>query len=135
MTTPRNRRSDFTAADATVNTFAQAITESLARLQRMHGGKEIAAWFDGRDGAEVATSTVSRWISEPRRFPALFLPVLVERDALFRAYVFEHLVARISAPSNIVEHLSASAADEYRRVVAEQLALWPDVQPARRRAR
>jgi len=67
--------------------MAQAIAESLARLQRSLGGKSLVSYFDGREGAEVAQSTLSRWISEPRRFPAVFVGVLAELDPAFRAYL------------------------------------------------
>lgn len=132
--TPRGGRRrefpEFPGPGDTVNTFARALTESLERLQAAYGGKNLAEYFDGRDGESVAKSTVSRWIAEPRRFPAVFLPVLCELDPTFRSHVFQHLAARIAAPDRVLQHLSPAAADEFRRVVAEQLALFDDVRPA-----
>lgn len=107
-------------------TFGQAVSASLRRLQAEHGGKSLVDHFDGREGEEVAQSTLSRWISEPRRFPAVFLPTLVELDPLFRAQAFRLLTASLATDAAVVERMSAKAADEYRQaveaVIVEQVA-------------
>jgi hypothetical protein len=98
-------------------TLSQSITASLRRLQGDLGGKTLAGHFDGRDGAEVAESTISRWISEPRRFPAIFLPALVEMDATFRGEVLRLLTASLATHEAVSARLSSKAATEYRAVV------------------
>lgn len=107
-------------------TAGQAISASLRRLQAEYGGKSLVDHFDGRDGEEVAQSTISRWISEPRRFPAVFLPTLVELDPVFRGEVFQILTASLATDSAVVERMSTKAADEYRHaveaVIVEQVA-------------
>lgn len=95
--------------------FGQAIADALRRIQRAKGGASAAALFDGREGKEVAESTLSRWIGDPSRFPAVFLPVLVEYDTEFRAYVFQHIAARMIQPAQIAEQLTPQAREEYER--------------------
>lgn len=120
MTTVTPKRKELPDGGATVKPFAQAIAESLARLQSAHGGKALAAHFDGREGREVACSTVSRWISEPTRFPAVFVPVLAELDPAFRAYVVRslftsELVAAVQDP-----HALGKDAEALRRKLERQ---------------
>lgn len=97
--------------------LAQAISASVKRLQIEHQGKGLAPYFDGREGKPVAESTVSRWISEPDRFPAIFLPTLVELDPALRATVLRTLTASLATDAAISSRLSAKAAGEYRAAV------------------
>ncbi len=87
-------------------TLGQAISDALARLQAELGGKCLAEYFDGREGEAVAKSTVSRWIGEPRRFPAVFLPTLLELDPVFRDQVVGILFARWAAPREFLQFLA-----------------------------
>lgn len=105
------RRTDFP------DTLGQAISAALKRQQAKQGGKELAGYFDGRDGKEVADSTISRWIGKPDRFPAVMLPVLVGLDKEFRAQLFQLLGASFSVPSDIIRELSPEAAAEYQKVL------------------
>ena len=84
------------------------------------GEKTVAGHFDGKDGREVAGSTVSRWITEPTRFPAHCLPTLAALHAEFRGYVFGYLAVRLVSPGEVMSALSPSAAKEYEKVVVEQ---------------
>jgi len=107
--------------------FGQAIKYSLEELRDGYscpegkvpglGGKGVAALFDGREGQEVAESTVSRWISEPERFRAVLLPVLVEASPSFRSFVFQHIAARMTVPAVIARRMKPAAADEMARAV------------------
>lgn len=97
-----------------------AISRALAELRDEAGRKAIAPYFDGRDGREVAETTVSRWITEPFRFPAHCLPVLVSLHPAFRQFIFENLTARMNDSASIVKRLSPSAAEEYRRALEER---------------
>lgn len=107
-------------------TLGSCIAASLTRLRAERGGKSLAACFDGREGKEVAESTVSRWIADPGRFPAVFIPVLVEIDAPFRGQIFGMLAARAATPEAVMGRLSAGAAAEvaaaYHGLIAEEVA-------------
>lgn len=76
-------------------TFPQAIARALDELRSEAGRKALAPLFDGRDGREVAETTVSRWISEPTRFPAHCLPARVRLGAPVRALRKENRMARL----------------------------------------
>ncbi len=106
-------------------TLSACISASLTRLRSERGGKGLAECFDGRDGEEVAESTISRWIAKPRRFPAVFLPVLVELDAPFRSQIFQMLVARAATPEAVMQRLSPEAAAEvgraYESLIVEEI--------------
>ena len=99
---------DLTVKSFTVPqpTLAQLLSESIGRLQHELGGKVLAGYFDGREGAEVAESTISRWKSEPRRFPAIFLPTLLELDPVFRREVLRLLMARLVAPAELLDFVA-----------------------------
>lgn len=126
--TPKTYRADtVTRAETSTNplpwreiTFPQAISRALDELRVEAGRKAIAPYFDGRDGREVAETTVSRWITEPHRFPAHCLPVLVSLHANFRKFIFENLTARMNDSAEIVKRLSPKAAEEYRQVLEER---------------
>ena len=109
--------------------FPQSISQALRRLQQELGGKNLASHFDGRDGREVAESTLSRWISEPTRFPAHILPVLVEMDGPFRAQVFALLTARLAVPEELMRRLSPEAAEQVARVTESLIV--EEVSPGR----
>lgn len=100
--------------------FPLAISRALTELRDQDGRKALAPNFDGRDGREVAETTVSRWITEPHRFPAHCLPVLVALHPAFRQFLFEHLAARMVAPAEIVKGLSKTAAAEYEKLLADR---------------
>lgn len=103
-------------------TFGEAISGAVKRLRDEHGGlKVVAGFFDGRAGKEVAESTVSRWTTEPDRFPALLIPILVEISPWFRAYVFQHIAARMTVPAEVVKRMDAKTADAYSRAVTRSL--------------
>jgi len=119
MTKPYVSRT-VNAGEHALPSLAQAIASALKRLQVERGGKNLAGSFDGREGKEVAESTVSRWIGEPARFPAVFLPVLVELDEAFRVHVFQILAQRMTSPASVVREMSPKAAEEYRRVLDER---------------
>lgn len=139
--TVKGRRNDFTDESASVNgplsstkaipqaTFPQSISSALRRLQVERGGKDLASCFDGREGKEVAESTLSRWIADPSRFPAILLPVLVELDGPFRSLIFGMLAARSATPEAVMQRLSPEAADEvgraYQGIILEEAAGGP----------
>lgn len=110
------RRSVFT-----VPPIGQALSASLARLQAEFGGKNLAEYFDGREGESVAVSTISRWIGEPRRFPAVFLPTLVELDPEFRADVLRLLLGRLLSQDELLRELEPRVAAEVARAQDELL--------------
>lgn len=125
---------EFTDAIPTVKpnpaaTFPQSISSALRRLQVERGGKDLASCFDGREGKEVAESTLSRWIADPSRFPAILLPVLVELDGPFRSLIFGMLAARSATPEAVMQRLSPEAADEvgraYQGIILEEAAGGP----------
>lgn len=95
--------------------MAQAVSASLAWLQGEHYGKSLATYFDGRDGKEVAESTLSRWISEPSRFPAVFVPVLAELDPEFRSYLLRSLFVGDLVAAVVTTETPPEAADAIRR--------------------
>lgn len=97
--------------------MGRAIAASLDRLRGPDGNKSIAHHFDGREGEPVANSTISRWIKKPRRFPGVFVPVLVELDAEFRIDVFRILTGSLVTDDAVMKRLSAKAAGEYRDAV------------------
>lgn len=101
-----------TAPGHSARSFALALSDAIRRCQRERGGKDLATFFDGIEGTEVAESTISRWISEPRRFSAIYLPILVEIDAPFRAQVMEFLFARMVTPEALMERIGESARRE-----------------------
>lgn len=92
--------------------MGQSIADALKELQQDLGGDVLSGFFDGREGKEVAQSTVSRWISRPDRFPAVFVPILCELSAGFQR---EH-VRRIAAIGllNFVEDLPAEHQEPVR---------------------
>ena len=119
--------------DQVLPSFPQAIAEAISRLQHERGAKDLAQYFDGREGRQVAVSTISRWISEPHRFPAVFLPVLVELDPELRAFVFQHLAGRMVVSPEIQSRLSPGVAAELAKV---QHALFlEEIAPGRWRKR
>ena len=107
-------------------TFPQAISRALEdlRLPVERGGigvTRLCRCFDGREGETVAESTISRWISEPRRFPLLFGPVLMELHPGFRANAFRYLSATFVTPERVISRLSGPAARQVQEAVR---ALW-----------
>jgi len=102
-------------------TFPQAISRALSELKGENGRKAIAPYFDGRDKREVAETTVSRWITEPTRFPAHCLPVLVAVHEGFRSYLFQHMAARMTTPAEMMKRLSPATAKEYEKAFDEQM--------------
>lgn len=106
--------------------LGQALSESLRGLQARLGGKTLASYFDGRGGKEVAISTVSRWISDPTRFPLVFGPVLAELDPTFRTRAIKALFASELSTPEVLSRISPAAATEYQRavqaVVLEEIA-------------
>lgn len=102
-------------------TFPQAISRALDELRANDSRKALAPLFDGRDGREVGETTVSRWVTEPTRFPAHCLPVLVARHPQFRQFLFEHLAARMVTPAEVLNGLSPKAAEEYQRLMEERM--------------
>lgn len=88
--------------------LGQAISASLERLMvRFDGLKNLVEYFDGREGKAVAKSTVSQWMSDPGRFPAVFVPTLVELDPVFRSQVLRLLVARSVSQDDVVRAAAA----------------------------
>lgn len=86
------------------------------------GEKALASHFDGKDSREVAGSTVSRWRTEPTRFPAHCLPTLIALHPQFRSFVFGHLAVRMVPSSEVLSAMKPEAAREYERVVLEAVA-------------
>ena len=105
--------------------LGQAISRALVSLQTVHGAKEVASWFDGRGGKEVALSTVSRWISRPDRFPATFLPVLVQAYPPLGRHLMRHLPIWLGIPDRVVTSLPPEQAEqvqrEFERLVVEEV--------------
>lgn len=114
-----NRSERFRARmNATVkNTVGATISDSLRRLQDLRGGKDLATYFDGRENRQVAVTTISRWISTPRRFPAIFVPVLAELDPQFRAEFTQAMFASSLVPAQVMDKLPAEARQAFRRVI------------------
>lgn len=67
-------------------------TEALERQGFKRGLKEFASYFDGATGSEVAKSTVSRWMSEPTRFPFWAALELARMDETFARHVLDFLM-------------------------------------------
>lgn len=98
----KSGRKDFTNAQLTL---AQAVSDSLRSLQARFGAKSLAEFLDGREGQEVAVSTVSRWISCPRRFPSVFLLALAELDPVFARRFLHLLLARLAGATELLAEL------------------------------
>jgi hypothetical protein len=100
--------------------FGVAIAAALKDLQRDLTGKNLSDYFDGREGKSVAESTISKWIAEPHRFPAVMLPVLATLHPGFRSQLFQLLGAAFSVPAEIARELSPEASAEYQRILEKK---------------
>lgn len=72
-----------------------AIRNAVRLAQRELGGKALGDYFPGPTGRPASKATISRWISEPYRFPAVHLPAL----ASFDPRVFPAVVHALATPS------------------------------------
>lgn len=117
-----------TEAKAPHLSLPQQVAHSLQGLQAQHGGKNLAEFFDGREGRQVAQSTISRWIADPVRFSATFQPVLVELDPSFGLYLLRSVPVWMGLDRQVLEQLPRQTADEvrsaYERVLLEQIGPW-----------
>ena len=66
--------------------------EALERQAFRRGLKELASFFDGSNGHEVAKSTISRWQSEPTRFPLWASLELARMDEEFARALLNFLM-------------------------------------------
>ena len=112
--TVNERRKGFPDEQATVNSSllntGQMVSEALIRQQARLGGKNLAEYFDGREGQAVAKSTISRWISEPRRFPHVFALTLAELDPEFGREQLRIWVARLAGSDRVLLESDPAAA-------------------------
>ena len=100
--------------------LSQAVAEALKQAQRERGGKSIAPFFDGREGKEVAESTISRWIGDPWRMSILYTEPLVRLQPAFGVYLFRSMPVWMGTDAEVVVKLSPGAREEYIRLMEER---------------
>jgi hypothetical protein len=106
-------------------TLSAAIGDSIDALCRQHGGqKNVADLFVGKGGGAVDRTTISKWGSDPHRFPAPFVLILAKHDPVFRNVLVQSLRLLEEAESDLVKSLSPQAQAEVRAVSDDMLRRW-----------